>query len=99
MWTMEITGIYSNVIIRCIFDTREEAEMEREKLAPLLGKDRYEFGKNGDAKTHRIIDKVGTVDVVLHEIKAVRVYDLDIWEQESLARQIGNKLKEKAAGL
>lgn len=79
MWAIEIGFTYTNVVSRLLFDTREEAETERNKLLPFLGKDRLDLRQNGAMAPVSLKDKYGTLDVVVSDVKMVRCFDMLEW--------------------
>lgn len=87
MWTIELLYKYTGVVSRLIFDTEEQAKAERDKLLPFIGKDRFELAKNEspkaitliDNKAITLIDKAGTIDVDATEVKSMRCYNVELW--------------------
>lgn len=73
---MELT-IDHGIIKRIAFETMEQAQIELDKLKPLLGKDPYDKWRNkeiGDT-THTINAPAGEQVIVLHKISSVGLVD------------------------
>lgn len=79
MWAIELSYRYNSIVSRLIFDTEEQAKAERDKLLPFIGKDRFELAKNESPKAITLIDKAGTIDVDATEVKSMRCYNVELW--------------------
>lgn len=99
MWFIEISFKYTSIVARLMYDTKEEAEAQRNTLLPKLGKDSYDFKRNSEREVHTLTDKYGTCDLICSEIKTLRVLDADGWNKEAMEIDINNKLKFKDAGV
>lgn len=87
MWKIEISYKHTSVISHLIYDTKEQAEANRDKLTVYIGKDLYDLKKNG-GENYKVSleDKFGTLDVVPSEVKAVRLYNGYDWDDYALER-------------
>src|SRR5688572_12418340 len=98
MWCIEIGYKYTAIISRMMYDTREEAEVERAKLLPVLGQER-DWGKNSQHGPVTIVDKFGSLDVTPGDAKVIRLYNIKDWEHmviKNNAEMEVRTLKEKA---
>ena len=86
MWKIEITYKYSNIVSHLVYDTEEEANIERNKLLPRMGMDLYDLKKNSGEGIVTISDKFGALDVVPSEVKSMRCYNAEEWEKYTLPK-------------
>lgn len=79
---MEIS-IDHGIIKRIAFETMEQAQVELDKLKPLLGKDPYDKWRNKEDgnTTHIINSPVGEQIIVLHKVSSAGIVDgIKSWE-------------------
>jgi hypothetical protein len=105
---MEIT-IDHGIIKRIVFETMEQAQVELDKLKPLLGYDHYDRfvnDKNKGPKTHTISAPCGETVVVLHKVSSaglidgVKSYEIskDL-DELATRRKVSSEQLEKQLGL
>lgn len=73
---MEISFRYTNAIVHLVYDNQEKADIERNKLLARME-------RSGGSGTVTILDKFGTTDIIVSDIKCVRCYDILGWEELS----------------
>lgn len=99
MWAIEIVYRYNNIVNRLMFDTKEQAEAERDKLAPKLGTEDSVLKNKFESEVVRLVDKSGTLDVVVNDVKSLRCYDIEIWNEDYLDVDIRARQKLRDAGV